>query len=171
MHKRILLLLMFISHSVFADDSEYNISTRILSIPSIIIGETLIYDAKLQLNSEGLFSIVSYSATNSATNEDSDITESLLINGSGVVVRILPDDIEGSQHQKFILELSTGQTLLISHNIDLAPRINSLQEGDIVSFFGEYVWNSQGGLVHWTHHDPDAQHENGWLKHEGIIYQ
>ena len=125
----------------------------------------------LQLNSEGLFSIVSYSATNSATNEDSDITESLLINGSGVVVRILPDDIEGSQHQKFILELSTGQTLLISHNIDLAPRINSLQEGDIVSFFGEYVWNSQGGLVHWTHHDPDDQHKNGWLKHEDIIYQ
>lgn len=168
MNKRILLLLVFISHSVFADDSEYNASTRTLSIPTVIIGDKLIYDAKLHLNSDGLFSIVSYSETK-GDNDTSN--KPLLITGTGVVRRILPDDIEGSQHQKFILELSTKQTLLISHNIDLAPRINSLQEGDTVSFSGEYAWNSQGGLVHWTHHDPDGQHKNGWLKHEGIIYQ
>ncbi|MCG5357315.1 DUF3465 domain-containing protein, partial [Acinetobacter seifertii] len=24
---------------------------------------------------------------------------------------------------------------------------------------------------HWTHHDPQNRHENGWLKHNGRIYQ
>ena len=100
-------------------------------------------------------------------NRQSDIQ----VGGSGVVIRILPDDTKGSQHQKFILELSSGQTLLISHNIDLAPRINALREGDTIAFYGEYEWNSKGGVVHWTHHDPKGRHENGWFQHKGDIYQ
>ena len=95
----------------------------------------------------------------------------LQVEGSGVVVRILPDDLQGSRHQRFIIRLSSGQTILISHNIDLAHRIDSLRLGDTVEFFGEYEWNSKGGLVHWTHHDPEGQHEDGWLKHNGFTYQ
>ena len=164
----LLLLLLFISHSILAEHSKYNVSTRILSIPTIIIGNELLYDARLKLNPEGLFSIESYQQK---SENQTSTDQPLLIKGSGIVVNILADDTEGSQHQKFILELISGQTVLISHNIDLAPRINSLEEGDQVVFYGEYVWNSQGGLVHWTHHDPDGQHEDGWLKHENIIYQ
>lgn len=93
------------------------------------------------------------------------------VQGSGKVIRILPDDTVGSQHQKFILELPSGQTLLVSHNIDLAPRINRLSKGDWVEFYGEYEWNAKGGVVHWTHHDPRGVHEHGWLKHEGTVYQ
>jgi hypothetical protein len=89
----------------------------------------------------------------------------------GIVIQILPDDLEGSTHQRFILKLSFGQTLLVAHNIDLAPRINNLNIGDEVSFFGEYEYNSKGGVIHWTHHDPDSKHVNGWLKHNGKIYQ
>lgn len=95
----------------------------------------------------------------------------LQVTASGEVIRILPDDLEGSRHQKFIIRLSSGQTLLISHNIDLAPPINSLQEGDSISFNGVYEWNSKGGVIHWTHKDPDGRHEAGWLKHQGHIYQ
>lgn len=93
------------------------------------------------------------------------------VNGEGTVVRILPDDNQGSRHQRFILRLDSGQTLLLAHNIDLAPRISSLQEGDHVAFSGEYEWNDKGGVVHWTHRDPGGQHPPGWLKHEGRTYQ
>lgn len=94
----------------------------------------------------------------------------LQVNGTGTVTRLLPDDNEGSRHQKFILKLATGHTLLISHNIDLAPRINGLRTGDTVEFNGEYEWNSKGGVVHWTHRDPSRRHIDGWLRHRGHTY-
>lgn len=105
--------------------------------------------------------------TSAIENRKSDVQ----VRGTGIVIHNLADDTTGSRHQKFILKLSSGKTLLISHNIDLAPRINSLREGDTVNFYGEYEWNSKGGVVHWTHHDPRGNHEGGWLKHNGATYQ
>lgn len=93
------------------------------------------------------------------------------VRGQGTVIKLLPDDNQGSRHQRFLLRLSSDRTLLISHNIDLAPRIESLQPGDPVEFNGEYEWNAKGGLVHWTHHDPQNRHEAGWLRHQGRTYQ
>lgn len=93
------------------------------------------------------------------------------VGGEGVVDRILSDDNDGSRHQRFILRLASGHTLLIAHNIDIAPRIEALESGDRVAFFGQYEWNAQGGVVHWTHHDPDGQHASGWLKASGRLYQ
>ena len=84
---------------------------------------------------------------------------------------MLSDDFDVSSHQRFILKLDSGQTLLIAHNIDLAPSINELMEGDYVEFYGEYEWNYEGGVIHWTHHDPSNKHVGGWLKHRGHIYQ
>jgi len=95
----------------------------------------------------------------------------LQVQGKGDVIKILPDDLDGSRHQRFILRLNTGQTLLMAHNIDLAPRINRLRMGDSVGFYGEYEWNSKGGVIHWTHLDPSGQHIAGWLKHDGKTYQ
>ncbi len=91
--------------------------------------------------------------------------------GSGVVKKVLRDDTDGSKHQKFILEDRAGNTLLISHNIDLAPRIAELKEGDTVDFCGEFFMNEQGGGVHWTHKDPDRRHVGGWLRHNGRVYE
>ncbi|HDI3254091.1 TPA: DUF3465 domain-containing protein, partial [Vibrio cholerae] len=64
----------------------------------------------------------------------------LQVQGFGQLVKVLPDDNDGSRHQKFILKLNSGQTLLVAHNIDLAPRIPNLKVGDIVEFYGEYEW-------------------------------
>jgi len=100
-------------------------------------------------------------------NRKSDVQ----VSGTGVVIKNLADDNVGSRHQKFILKLPTGKTVLVSHNIDLAPRINSLRKGDTVSFYGEYEWNARGGVVHWIHHDPRGKHVGGWLKHNGMTYQ
>ena len=95
----------------------------------------------------------------------------LQVEGEGEVLRVLSDDNDGSRHQRLILRLNSGQTLLVAHNIDLAPRISSLREGDSVEFFGEYEWNSKGGVIHWTHHDPQGIHVSGWLKHRGRTYK
>ncbi len=93
------------------------------------------------------------------------------VRGEGEVVKVLADDHDGSRHQRFLLRLASGQTLLIAHNIDLAPRLPGLAAGDRVGFHGEYVWNHQGGLVHWTHHDPAGRHQGGWLEYQGRRYQ
>lgn len=93
------------------------------------------------------------------------------VQGEGVVSKLLADDTDGSRHQRFILTLSSGQTLLVAHNIDLAPRISSLKSGDSVAFNGVYEWNAKGGVIHWTHHDPARRHEAGWLRHAGQTYQ
>ena len=93
------------------------------------------------------------------------------VEGEGKVVRTLPDDNAGSRHQRFVVRLSSGQTVLIQHNTDVASRIDVLKAGDVVSFSGEYVWNEQGGLVHWTHHDPAGRHQAGWIKLNDRIYQ
>jgi hypothetical protein len=93
------------------------------------------------------------------------------VSGSGTVERVLADDNDGSRHQRFILRLSSGRTLLVAHNIDLAPRVSSLSVGDTVSFYGEYEPNDRGGVIHWTHHDPQGRHVGGWLEHKGQRYQ
>jgi len=100
-------------------------------------------------------------------NRSSDIQ----VEGEGLVTRILPDDLNGSRHQRFIVELASGLTVLITHNIDIAPRIDALDVGDSVRFSGEYVWNEKGGLIHWTHHDPRGRHVAGWVVHNGRTFK
>lgn len=98
-------------------------------------------------------------------------TSDVQVEGEGTVIRVLPDDVDGSRHQRFIVQLASGQTLLITHNIDVAPRIAGLEVGDSVGFNGEYVWNEKGGVIHWTHHDPQGRHVAGWIMHNGKRYQ
>jgi hypothetical protein len=95
----------------------------------------------------------------------------LQVQGSGTVVNVLPDDSEGARHQRFIVRLASGQTLLVAHNIDVAPRVEGLSVGDTVAFNGVYEWNPEGGTIHWTHKDPDGNHAPGWLRLHGRTYQ
>lgn len=100
-----------------------------------------------------------------------DRLSDIMVETDGVVARLLPDDNHGSRHQRFILRLSSGHTVLVSHNIDLAPRIDGLRTGDTVQVRGEYEWNSQGGVIHWTHHDPKGRHPGGWIRHQSRVYE
>ena len=87
--------------------------------------------------------------------------------GTGVVTRILSDDNKGSRHQRFIVAISNSQTLLVAHNIDLAPRVAPIDIGDTIIFQGMYETNHRGGVIHWTHHDPQGRRRGGWLEREG----
>lgn len=82
----------------------------------------------------------------------------------GRVQRLLSDDQEGSRHQRFIVE-HAEMTVLIAHNIDLAPRV-PVSLGDVVFIRGRYEWNERGGVVHWTHHDPQNKQAGGWIEHQ-----
>jgi hypothetical protein len=104
-------------------------------------------------------------------NAFSNHLSNIRVQGEGVVSKVLTDDNDGSRHQRFIIRLASGQTILFAHNIDIAPRVASLRQGDTVSFNGVYVWNAKGGVVHWTHRDPSRRHPAGWLKHNGQTFQ
>lgn len=88
----------------------------------------------------------------------------------GSIVRILKDDLKGVRHQLFIVRLPDGQTLLISHNIDLAERV-PVKKGSAVEGFGRYEWNAKGGLVHWTHRAPRNKKPGGWIRFGGVTYR
>jgi hypothetical protein len=89
---------------------------------------------------------------------------------SGRVSRVLRDDNEGSRHQKFILEIDGGHTVMVAHNIDLAERI-PVRRGLTLAVRGKYEWNDRGGVIHWTHHDPDGRIQGGWIMLDNVSYQ
>ena len=99
-------------------------------------------------------------------NKKSDVQ----VEGQGTVIKLLADDTKGNEHQKFIVELASGQTIMFAHNISISDKIKDLKVGDEIKFAGEYIWNDEGGLVHWTHHDPEKKHSDGWLEHNGNRY-
>jgi len=88
---------------------------------------------------------------------------------TGFVRRLLSDDNDGSRHQRFIIDIGSGWTLLIAHNIDLAKRV-PLGMGDRVQVRGMYEWNDLGGLVHWTHDDPQRIEDGGWVRYRRRYY-
>lgn len=88
---------------------------------------------------------------------------------TGFVRRLLSDDADGSRHQRFIIDIGDRRTLLIAHNIDLATRV-PLGMGDRVHVRGMYEWNDLGGLVHWTHHDPQGIEDGGWVRYRRKNY-
>ncbi len=88
----------------------------------------------------------------------------------GVVTRLLSNDNDGSRHQRFIIDIGNRQTLLIAHNIDLAKRV-PVGIGDRVQVRGMYEWNDLGGLVHWTHHDPQGIEDGGYVRYRRNDYR
>src|ERR1700737_3209176 len=84
------------------------------------------------------------------------------VTADGTVVRLLPDRSSATgTHEQFIVKLSSGEiTIEVEHNISIAARV-PVALGDRVIVHGEDIWNAQGGLIHFTHHDPKGTHEGG----------
>jgi len=92
------------------------------------------------------------------------------VEGEGRVRRLLEDDREGVPHQRLLVDVGRGRTVLVVHNLDVAERVPA-REGDEVRFRGEFQWNERGGLVHWTHRDPEGRREGGFVRHAGKDYR
>lgn len=84
------------------------------------------------------------------------------------VLRLLPDEQGRYQHQRFIVRCETGQTLLVVNDVSIGQRV-PVSVGNRVGVRGEFVWNSQGGLIHFTHHDPGGG-AGGWILLRGKLY-
>lgn len=86
------------------------------------------------------------------------------------IYKVLRDDTVGLPHQRFLIRLVNGTTVLVAHNTAMAPRV-PLRPGDIVRIHGEYIWNEKGGVIHWTHHSDTPRHEGGWIDWMGQRFE
>ncbi|HEY0268021.1 MAG TPA: DUF3465 domain-containing protein [Methyloradius sp.] len=121
---------------------------------------------------EKVVPVTGFSAADQAIQQASDShTAHVQVQSTGQIIKLLSDDSDGARHQRFIIRLNNGLTLLIAHDIDIAPKIPNLTVGDMIAFNGQYEWNDKGGVVHWTHHDPQGRHIAGWLNYQGHQYQ
>ena len=93
------------------------------------------------------------------------------VTAQGTVTRVLSEATGPSgSHQRFIVRLgAASQTVLVENNVDIGKRV-PVAIGDEVVVHGEYVWNEQGGLIHFTHHDPRGTHEGGFVQLNGKMY-
>ena len=94
----------------------------------------------------------------------------LIVTTTATIKKNLPDDNIGSRHQKAILRLPSGHTVLLAHNIDLAEKV-PFREGDTIEVRGKYEYTDKGGVIHWTHHDPRGRHPDGWIEYKGATYK
>ena len=156
------------------------INNLILVVIILLLATYVSYDFKEKQNARITSSNTqtSVSNTNISVDDQDKIMQAyqqqrsnIQVQAQGTIKTILPEDNQGSRHQKMILKLENGLTVLIAHNIDLAPKIEGLKKGDKVEFYGEYEYNQKGGVIHWTHHDPQGKHIDGWLKYQGRMYQ
>ena len=90
------------------------------------------------------------------------------LTAEGQVTRVLADSEGRFRHQRFILRCRSGQTLLIVNDVSIGQRA-PVTVGHEVVVRGQYVWNRQGGLVHFTHH-AQAGGDGGWILYRGKVY-
>jgi hypothetical protein len=71
------------------------------------------------------------------------------------IVKIMPDDRNGREHQIWITQLANGQYVSIIYNSDMCPRVNA-QVGDLMSAGGNLVFDdrTKQPILHWVHYNP-----------------
>jgi len=136
--------------------------------------------ANALLNASGVTLVVLFgpacapaTADNAAVERDyAERRSTVEVTAEGVVTSVLADDSGPSgMHQRFIIRLAgSTQTVLVDNNVTIGQRA-PVSPGNDVIVHGEYVWNDQGGLIHFTHHDPAPAHEGGWIDLKGQRYQ
>lgn len=72
-------------------------------------------------------------------------------------------------HEAFNAQTASGPVEIVD-NVGIAPRI-PVQPGDRIEVRGEMVHDpGRMPIVHWTHHDPDRRHPDGFIQLRGRVY-
>jgi hypothetical protein len=73
------------------------------------------------------------------------------------------------EHEEFAAQTAAGPIDVID-NVGIAPRV-PVQPGERITVRGEMVHDpGKPPIVHWTHHDPDKTHEDGFIRLQGRVY-
>ncbi|MDQ2991757.1 MAG: DUF3465 domain-containing protein [Candidatus Eremiobacteraeota bacterium] len=73
------------------------------------------------------------------------------------------------EHEAFDVQTPSGPAEIID-NVDIAPRV-PVHPGDRIQIRGEMVHDrGRARIVHWTHHDPQGSHEDGFIRLRGRVY-
>jgi len=146
-----LILALVVPYGWAADEAEYNSSTRILTIPTVKVDSQYVYDARLQLDNNGLFSILSYSNTASdSASSDFVLASSAIENGElldAYKCETKENDIEKSIPLSWSnIPTGTGALAVIMHHFpnpddtsqansylllwDIAPSVTAIPYGE-----------------------------------------
>lgn len=72
-------------------------------------------------------------------------------------------------HEAFNAQTAAGSVEIVD-NVGIAPRV-PVQPGDSIQVRGEMVHDpGRMPVVHWTHHDPDGRHQDGFIRYQGRVY-
>jgi hypothetical protein len=73
------------------------------------------------------------------------------------------------EHEAFDAQTGAGPVEIVD-NVRIAPRV-PVQPGDRISVRGEMVHDrGRPPIVHWTHHDPEGRHADGFIRFRGQVY-
>lgn len=90
----------------------------------------------------------------------------------GRILAVLPEDTIGIRHQRLLVRLENRKKVLLVHNIDLCPRIDGLERGREIRFYGQFTDNDRGGVFHRLHRNmnPFFPYVDGWIEYDGARY-
>lgn len=73
------------------------------------------------------------------------------------------------EHESFNAQTAAGKVEIVD-NVSIAPEL-PVQPGDSIQVRGEMV-HDRGcpPVVHWTHHDPEGRHADGFIRLQGRVY-
>jgi hypothetical protein len=94
----------------------------------------------------------------------------IVVEAKARVILELPDEDDIGHKQRFRVELDNGHRVLISHDLEIAPRV-PVSVHSTIRFRGEFDWTEAGGTIHWTHRDPNGKRKGGWIDHLEQRYQ
>ncbi len=83
------------------------------------------------------------------------------------VDRLLPDSTSLHTEQRFIVRCGNGQTVLIDNDVGVGQRV-PVVVGVAITLRGQFIWNDEGGLVHYTHHG--GPNNGGWILFRNHLY-